>query len=141
MFLSTDDSIYHCWKNLINISSFITRLENHLKKNKDSFFKAYHSCILRFFMRLVSLIWMLFTIRISQTLWISDLFQLIVQPPLPFITTIVYMNPTEIKPWHKCQYTNSNSLYLHHLEDSELKSLYIFCYYIYTIYTQLYFAT
>lgn len=32
------------------------------------------------------------------------LFRLIVEIPLPFMTTIVYMNPTEIKPWHIWKY-------------------------------------
>lgn len=54
-------------------------------------------------MWLVSL-WMLFATRIFQTVWISDLFRLIVGIPLPFMTTIVYMNPTEIKPWHIWKY-------------------------------------
>lgn len=43
--------------------------------------------------------WVLFATRIFQTVWISDLFRLIFEIPLPFMTTIVYMNPTEIKPW------------------------------------------
>lgn len=64
-------------KTLINISSFITRLENHLKK-KDFFFISIPFVYNMIFMRLEFLIWMLFTIRISQKVWISDLFQLIV---------------------------------------------------------------